>query len=631
MNKKVWIIIGILAFIMVFEVMYFYLNYTRTKSSEKSKAPLTTPSSVAETRLNRLIRQRSHEGRFPREQIKESTAGVLEDIIKQLQAKYQSQSKGASGSSYYVITADEIILELIKRIKSVEMSITTNTPDLYTSIADVLKDLGIKEMIPALIELLKNEEASVRAKAARCLAALDAQEAIPELLKLLEDKTGYVRASAIRSLGELGAQEAITAIIKLLNDTDTLVRMTGVIALGELGAKGSIPELVRLMKDTDNNVRRYTGEALAQLNAKEAIPELIKLLQDEDWRIRESAITPLAALNAKEAIPELIKLIYDENVFIYSCLLADALAQLGAQEAGPELVELLKNENESVRAAAAECLGKLGVKDVVSELIKLLQDKSDRVHDAAVEALGNLHASEAIPELIKLLKNDTGTNQCVMSALAQFSDDNKAITALIELLNDKERFIRGQALTHLYSEGIRNHLAVDKSVAPELIANLTKLLKDENTYVRELDIRFLGELGAKEAVPEIMKLLLQDKEISIRESAANTLVKLDARETIPELINLLNKEKWEMRELATETLVKFEAKESIPPLLELLNAKDKYVRGLAAVSLVELGAQNKVSQKAIEDIQSLLETDRPFSSRLIKRVYSVLEELGIRK
>ncbi|MEW6026362.1 MAG: HEAT repeat domain-containing protein, partial [Planctomycetota bacterium] len=74
---------------------------------------------------------------------------------------------------------------------------------------------------------------------------------------------------------------------------------------------------------------------------------------------------------------------------------------------------------------------------------------------------------------------------------------------------------------------------------PERIKDLIEQLGDADSFFRGRAAEALGNLGYKEAAPEISKLL-NDKEPSVRGSAAYSLGKLGYKEAAPKIIKLLN-------------------------------------------------------------------------------------------
>jgi hypothetical protein len=89
-----------------------------------------------------------------------------------------------------------------------------------------------KDLVPALIESLKDSDPEVRQAAAATLAHVG-REAVAPLVEVLKDKDRQIRANAAYVLGQIGtpAQEAVPALTKVLKDEDKEVRRRAAFAL----------------------------------------------------------------------------------------------------------------------------------------------------------------------------------------------------------------------------------------------------------------------------------------------------------------------------------------------------------------------------------------------------------------
>ncbi|HET6884208.1 MAG TPA: HEAT repeat domain-containing protein [Pirellulales bacterium] len=87
--------------------------------------------------------------------------------------------------------------------------------------ADALARIG-EAAVPALIDILHDDDPSIRAQAARALARMGpkAAPAVSELIVVLNDPDSEVRRGAARALGQIGpdAEDAVPALIKALKD-----------------------------------------------------------------------------------------------------------------------------------------------------------------------------------------------------------------------------------------------------------------------------------------------------------------------------------------------------------------------------------------------------------------------------
>jgi HEAT repeat protein len=383
------------------------------------------------------------------------------------------------------------------------------------------------EVIPALLEALKDEDDFVRRSAAAALGRLGeiaAQRAdvIPALLGALRDEDPWVRASAAEALGRLGEAATqhpgvIPALLEALKDEDDFLRWSAAAALGRLGEIAAqhpevIPALLEALRDEHDFVRWNAAEALGRLGDAAAqrpgvIPALLEALRDESVFVRVPAAGALCKLGetaaqCPEVIPALLELLRDEDDFVREWA-ADALGTLGetaAQRLIPALLEALKNEDHSVRWSAAEALGRLGEAaaqhpEVIPALLEARKDGYYIVRQGAAEALGRLGETAAqrlIPALLEALKDeDYIVRRFAFNALGKLgktaAQRPEVIPALLEALKDKSDVVRRRAADAL------RRLGETAAQHPEVIPALLEALN--HSWAGPAAARGLGNLG----------------------------------------------------------------------------------------------------------------------------------------
>jgi len=153
----------------------------------------------------------------------------------------------------------------------------------------------------------------------------------------------------------------------------------------------------------------------------------------------------------------------------------------------------------------------------------------------------------------------------------------KAVKALCGVvLNHPNKYVRISAIWALKDLG-----------AKEAIPDIVPLLKDQDENIRGRVVEALSKLGAKEAIPDIVPLLKDSDEV-VRCSAVDALKELGAKEAIPALVPLLKDSDEVVRRSAVDALKELGAKEAIPALVPLLKDSDKAVRRRAVEALDSL-------------------------------------------
>jgi HEAT repeat protein len=275
-----------------------------------------------------------------------------------------------------------------------------------------------KEAIEILLDLLKNDAASVRSRAASALGKLNrSAEVLSGLLNLLKDDDSDVRSCAASALGELKntSAEVLSGLLNLLKDDDSDVRSCAASALGEL--KNMSPEvlsgLLNLLKGDASSFRSSAADALCKLGngSTEVLSGLLNLLKDDNSDVRSRAASALGKLGngSTEVLSGLLNLLKDDNSDVRSRA-ASALGQLGngSTEVLTGSLNLLKDDDSSFRSRAASALGQLGngSPEIVTRLLNLLKDNNSDVRSIGVYVLGLLgNASDSVlPALVQWIE-----------------------------------------------------------------------------------------------------------------------------------------------------------------------------------------------------------------------------------
>ncbi len=93
------------------------------------------------------------------------------------------------------------------------------------------------------------------------------ERALPALVDLLEDEEPGVRCLAIMQVGQLGGQSAAISLVPLLRHEDDATRALAALELGDLRAPGAVGPLRKLLSDANPKVRQVAAEALKKIKA----------------------------------------------------------------------------------------------------------------------------------------------------------------------------------------------------------------------------------------------------------------------------------------------------------------------------------------------------------------------------
>ena len=164
---------------------------------------------------------------------------------------------------------------------------------------------GQADLYAVHISLLKDDNAEVRAQAAKVLIDADTPEAGAALTATIGDESARVRAFAAIGAGKNGATDATDALFGLLAenaDADAFVRHAAIQGLTYLGNADAL-----LVKADDESVAVRRGALLALRKLHD--PQIKTFLDDADASIRNSAIRAIHDLDLGDAMPDLAAVI----------------------------------------------------------------------------------------------------------------------------------------------------------------------------------------------------------------------------------------------------------------------------------------------------------------------------------
>jgi len=124
------------------------------------------------------------------------------------------------------------------------------------------------QVAEALKALLDGDDQSLRKEAIRTLATWGTSEVVPDLIELLKDADGFVRQEAIRALGRLNDEHAIEPLCRLLGTEHEAER--ALIAMGP-----AVEDAVLASLDPADESRfRAACDVLGEVGGKKSIEKL---------------------------------------------------------------------------------------------------------------------------------------------------------------------------------------------------------------------------------------------------------------------------------------------------------------------------------------------------------------------
>jgi len=330
--------------------------------------------------------------------------GMAEAIVRLLPATKEPVSDDARLVGSIALTA-LLRIKQASTVEAIAAQLRSPDADMRWQAANALARIrdGIAVAAPALLPLLDDKAALVRANAARALGIAKSAQAIDPLIKLLGDKDERVVAGAINALGAIGDPRAVEALVGLGNtllagyrtfDRDKLgvpSQQNSLLLIAS--ALGSIKDeragaFLKAFRLADGKLGAHLEVELAVARFGESaffdVPAPAKLTGD-DWKAMASYAQALGQLATDRANTLLLDLLagktYGKPDVRALPPILNALSAAKVEGLRDTLLEQLKAADVYVRETAASLLGELG-------------DSSDRVIAALYEAYKSARADK---------------------------------------------------------------------------------------------------------------------------------------------------------------------------------------------------------------------------------------------
>jgi putative heme-binding domain-containing protein len=367
--------------------------------------------------------------------------------------------------------------ELVDRGATAELLAATKQTD--TQLARIHGMWGIGQLArkdsrqaAALVPLLKDGDAEIRAQAAKLLGDVRYGAAASAIVPLLRDAAPRARFFAAEALGRDGYRQAFQPIVEMLaanNEEDVYLRHAGALALSRIGPASAIADLA-----TNSNRAVRIAAVVALRRLKDA--GVARFLADQDEYIVTEAARAINDDGGIEgALPQLAAALESNKVanepFVRRAI--NANLRVGSADAARRVATYAGGStgNDEMRAEAISVLGvwpKPSVLDRVdgtalgpverdsavarAALATLVQpifaSGSTPLQVALAEAVGRLRVMEAGPTLLAKLQSSPTTEIRIAALRGLVAMRHERVADAVRgALADKEATVRMAALT----------------------------------------------------------------------------------------------------------------------------------------------------------------------------------------
>ena len=464
MNKRKWIWRGIIALIVLYAVFAGISRHVYMNRLARDVRYGTREAKIAAAKqLMKRDRLYDKLQAMP-ESVRISAVDAIEEIPGELTVKQCLILLKDAEESVRVRVTEALTVLGEDHIELLVPALKDSDGNVRKGAADALVGIGPK-VIPYVQPAVK--ESQMRVAAGDALARVG-EPSVPALVELLKDDDQDVRMAAAYSLGKIGSKKGTPALLKATGDV-AAVRRVAISALCEICDPESIDLLVEVLTGTgdDGEVRARAARALSVIEGERAIAILSGALGDLDLKVRSSVITGLQRIGAP-AVKPVFRAMSTGSADVRRAG-AKVLSAINSAESASVLLRLVRDSDPAVRASAASGLGKQTTPVPSSALVPLLSDDGGRVaEEAAVslicmgrravpslisalrsaesnvvkyraaDVLGKI-GSPAVPALLGLLGKDVDTTRWAAYALGQTGDPRaKAALEKLETANDPD-------------------------------------------------------------------------------------------------------------------------------------------------------------------------------------------------
>ncbi len=255
-----------------------------------------------------------------------------------------------------------------------------------------------------MFELLKSEDPDLQREGAFMAGEEMSKAAIPFLSALLTSPNLGVQDAADMSLRKIGGREVVEAVIPLLRSEDVPIRNLSMDILRQIGSQ-NIEPIIALLKDEDPDIRIFCSDILGSTDDYMAVHPLCgSLVHDTEINVRYQAAVSLGELGKPEATESLNKALGNDDWVNFAVI--EALMKIRDEASITALMGALDKSSELVASIIIDALGEIGQIRSVPVLVKYLGKAAPVLRNKTLKAVVNIMGSKALSFLSKEEKTD---------------------------------------------------------------------------------------------------------------------------------------------------------------------------------------------------------------------------------
>jgi len=476
---------------------------------------------------------------------------------------------------------------------------------------------GTKDAVPALAALLPDKDLSSWARIA--LEVIPDPAADQALREAMDKVEGRLLVGVINSIGVRRDAQAVNRLITRLGDADAAVAGAAAVALGRIGGMPAAKALAQALDKAPQKVRSDVAEGCILcaegLAAKGESAEAVRLYDavrqaDVPQQRRLEALRGAILARKADGLPLLLE--HLKSADWDQCAIALAAArELGGPEVTTALAAELGRLSPERQPLAVLAIADRADAAVLPVIVQITGRRGAPVASriVAAQALERLGDVSCVPVLVSAAaEDDAALSEAAKVSLLRLSDPkvNAAMVARLEKATGRER----QVLIEL-AEARR----IDQAL-PAIVRSM----QDANAGVRGAAVQAVGELGGKDQVAGLVRLLLSTSNQAERENIAKALRKVSARgraDSVPHLLPLVESQDKALRVIGLQALVVAGGPQALAAVRSALEDRDAGIQDEAVRVLSGWPNSWPQDAEAGEALLALARSDRKMTHRLL--------------
>jgi HEAT repeat protein len=388
-----------------------------------------------------------------------------------------------------------------------------------------LERIGRGEAVPAMAQLLADQDVQVRESARRALQKNPDPAANAALQQALTAaKTPAWQAALMNALAERNDPANLALLVNGAASEDDAVRIGALIGLAKLGDKQAMAPIAAARSMGSPAARRIAADcyvrladALVARGDKPSALSLYQTMLDAHGYLRCAAIIGIGRAGSLGNLPTLLEAAADPDVKVRGACV-EALCLLEGQPVAETIAAKVGTSLPDTKVALLQALARRGEKSTVSAFTTATADADQAVQVAALSGLGSVGTPAQVPLLLTAASSGAKPLQEAARQSLQVLPGADIDQALLGAMDQLEPKVRAEAARALAAR----HVAAATGV-------LLKAAADIDGSVRNESLKALGVVAANMTLAPLAAVLVRTEDNGSRSEAADALVSIANR------------------------------------------------------------------------------------------------------